>query len=187
MIDNATIANYVASNATMYSLPTIENQEPLVKSLDATRINQQMLLPNSAKARIIGDILSSTSPNQSIAPSESQPTVIANNTTTSFIFTIADNQGRAIIAVPDIAVYDNVIASNTAWPTPTYNMLTLPLVIFNDRSLSNGSNVVTRVEVGNVSGTPATVIVTCSWRIITQPGTSFTQASTTQGITVTSP
>ncbi len=58
-------------------------------------------------------------------------------------------------------------------------MTNVLVCVFNDPTLSNGSNIVTRVEVSNVSSTDLSVTVTCAWRIITQPDTVLSQANAT--------
>lgn len=179
MITDANDASYSVNNSSFSSLPVIEDKDPLAKELDASRINQQMLIPTSVKSRILGDIISSTTPTGSSTPTTSQLTTVHTGGSQSFLFTVADSQRRAIVAIPEPAIYIGGVAPNNLWPSATYNMANVPVCVFNDPTLSDGNNIVTRVEVGNNTLTDLAITVTCSWRIITQPNTVFTPASAT--------
>lgn len=168
-------------------LPSIEDKDPLASNLSAPRNNQQDMLAGSITARILGNIITSTAPTTATQPTTSQPITIAAGSSQSFLFTIADAQGKSIIAIPQPGVYINTVSAATHWPNASYNMTNLPVCIFNDPTLSNGTNIVTRVEIGNNSLASVLVIVTCSWRVITQPGTTMTTTNATPTVAAIGP
>lgn len=168
-------------------MPSIESKDPLTDNLSGPRNNQQDMLAGSVTARILGNIITSTAPTSSTQPTTSKPVTILSGASQSFLFTIADAQGKSIIAVPQPGVYINTVSTANHWPNTTYNMVNLPVCIFNDPTLSNGSNIVTRVEVGNNSVSSVVVVVTCSWRVVTQPNTTMTVTNATPTVAAIGP
>jgi hypothetical protein len=186
-MQNANDTLYTEPKSPFSVMQSIDTQDPLAIDLSAPRSNQQTMLAGSVTPHILGNIITSTAPTTATLPTTSKPITIASGGSQSFLFTVADIQGKSIIAVPQPNVYINTVSTANHWPTTTYNMTNLPVCMFNDSTLSNGSNIVTRVEVGNTSLGSVIVVVTCSWRVITQPNVTLVATNATPTVAAIGP
>lgn len=140
---------------------------------DPSRINQQRVLPAAIQTRLIGNLFSNNPSSDAQGSGLQATTIIPNSSSASFIFTLTDNQGRELIAVPDIAFYvGDEVDPSFQWPNRDHGMGNMPATVFNDWGLTNNKNVVTRAIMRNNSGSDQNVICVCRFRIIANPGTS---------------
>lgn len=143
------------------SFPTVDNQP---------RINQQQVIPTSIKVRLLGDLFSnnpeSSAPGSAIKASATLP----SSSSGTFLFTVTDNTGRELLAIPDIAFYINNTDSASQWPNANFGMGNMPTSVFNDWGETNNFNVVTRATIRNNSGSAQLVYCYCRFRILANPG-----------------
>lgn len=172
---DATDSNLPVSKVTISTPDAVQNVDPLDGSTaDMGRTNQQQVLPSAIQTRLIGNLFSNNPSSDALGSGIQGNAVVTNSTSTSFIFTLTDNQGRELIAVPDIAFYvGNQISSTTAWPNQSFGMGNMPIAIYNDWSLTNNKNVVTRAIIRNNSGADQNVFCVCRFRIIANPSTTL--------------
>ncbi len=80
MIESAQDNIFDYSSQTLKQMPAITTTDPLSLALDIRRTNQQMFIPASVKSRMLGDIISSTTPTSSSTPTTSALIPIPNGT-----------------------------------------------------------------------------------------------------------
>lgn len=151
------------SDASVRSIPDVDAN----KILDAGRTNQQAVLPNAVQSRLLGNLFASEPAGTELGTGVIATTDIATLTSSQFDFTVVNNSGLELVAIPDVAVYVGEINSDNEWPNSTYGMGSLPITVFNNWGLTNNKNVVTTVVVRNNFGTlVADVSVIIRWRLI---------------------
>lgn len=163
-------ASSTPGNSTSHTI-TAASQPP------ATRNTQQKALPTSVPARVTADLFSNEPDSYALGSGVSETALVAANTSTSFLFTVASNNGAPIIAIPDVAFFIGSFSSSTQWPNPTYGMGNMPVAVFNDWGLTDNYNVVTRATIRNNTGLDQVVICIGRFRIVTNPSIT-PQAST---------
>lgn len=153
--------------------------EPDLTAPSNTRIGQQNVRPNAVKSTALGPIV--TSSHSGTGSGAGIVATVPTGFSINILFTLTDNKGRAMLAVPDVSVY--VPATSTAditaanqWPNAVWGGGTLPVYVMNDWGRTDNSNVVTRVVVRNNGAINVSVIVVIRWRVITQPTNQPTQA-----------
>lgn len=166
----------LSSNIIVGEPDSIPNVDPFTQgSTDSTRINQQSVVPNAMKNRLLGSLISSSA--SGLGNGSILKYVIPGGGTANFEFEIADVQGRTIVAVPDIAVYIGSISGSTQWPFGPFGPITFPVSCFNNWGLTNNVNSFTSVVVANQFSDAQQLYVVCRWRIVTNPTINLAQAT----------
>lgn len=146
------------------SFDTIPDKDPLEG--EGERVSQQGLLPGSVQARNVGSIVTNSA--AGLGAGTYVYATIPATQSLNFLFTLADNQNRVTLAVPDVGFFVNgAVTEDNRWPTSTLGMGTMPVLVYNDWGLTDNINTVTHVVWRNNSGDAQPVVVVCRWRIIT--------------------
>lgn len=169
MIDDANSNLVVTSNVQVIGSPdAIANVDPFTDQ-DA-RVTQQKILPNTVNARAIGDLLTNNPTNLALGQSAIfSHLVIPDQTSGHFSFKLADNQGREVMAVPEISFF---ILSNGVfqhWPSADFGMGNMPTSVFSDWGDSDNFNQVVSATIRNNTGSAKTIYTACRFRLITFP------------------
>ncbi len=178
MIEAAADNNLPARATPIVVVPnSIDNTPAFAKVENQPRTNQQQVIPTAIKVRLMGDLFSnnpsSSAPGSAIKASGTIP----NSSSGTFLFTLTDNAGRELIAVPDIAFYIGDVTSDTQWPNASFGMGNMPTSVFNDWGETDNKNVVTRATIRNNSGAAQLIFCYCRFRIIANPGLSSSSQS----------
>lgn len=133
------------------------------------RTNQQKMLPTSVQTRLLGKLFSNNPSSNALGSGIYNSINLPTASSASFLFTVADNAGREVIAVPYVAFYifDTTSNSYLHWPNPSFGMGNMPTSVFNDWGNDNQFNTVTRAVIRNNTGSTQLVQAVCRFRIIT--------------------
>lgn len=161
---------------------TTSNKPVTVASVDANaaetaRVNQQAILPTAVQTRFLSQL---------ITGSNAQSNYIRTPAGRNFLtrFTVTNDQGQQVLAIPDTSVYIGIVDISNAtadneWPRVGFDMHTFP-ISFNssDWGFTNGINQVATVTGYNNTGSDQDVLIVTQWRVIVQPAsTAGTQQS----------
>lgn len=173
MIVGADDAQISIKTATVVVPDYVEDIDPFAPKGDPGRINQQQVLPSAIQTRLIGNLFSNNPSSDAPGSGIHATLALPASSSGSFIFTISDNQGRELIAVPDVAFYiGEFINASTHWPNSSFGMGNMPIAVFNDWGLTNNKDVVTRAIIRNNTGAEQIVTCYCRFRIIANPSRS---------------
>lgn len=133
------------------------------------RTNQQKMLPTSVQTRLLGQLFSNNPSSSALGSGIYNSINLPTASSASFLFTVADNAGREVIAVPYVAFYifDTVTNAYLHWPNTSFGMGNMPTSVFNDWGNDNQFNTVTRAVIRNNTGSTQLVQAVCRFRIIT--------------------
>lgn len=155
--------------------------QPNVNQPDTTRVIQQRIIPNAIQTSMIGNLFSSNPGGTTLGTANFTSGIASNGTSTVVNFTVSDNQGRQLIAFPDVSVFTNAtdpsqISPDTQWPNNNFAGNNFPVFINpSNWGNSNQHDVVTTVVMRNNSGADVPFVIAVRWRIITFPQTSSNQ------------
>jgi len=160
---------------------SITSLDEALKPPSNTRLQANRIAGQAIHASKVGDMVTGNPASTNLGSGNSTGIqTIPDATSLSVLFTLTDNFGRVVMAIPDIAIYTDTTTPGTptisaadTWPNSTYGMGNMPITSFNDWGATNNVNVVCRVVIRNNTGSQRAVIVVNRWRVITNASVSL--------------
>lgn len=144
-----------SSNQSVYV--TFDSKPAMPVLQNAPQIDTLDFRPGTVSEQAVGNIITGIT-------ARTGKITLVNSTTNVTTVTLTDINNRLMVAPAEADIFIN---GSDHWPTANYAMGNMPVSVFNNFGLSDGTNIVTTVAVRNNSGSDVQAVITCYYRVIT--------------------